>query len=127
MSTTSKVKIPVVNLTDYTHGTPEQKAAFIKTWGEGLKEFGFVAVEGHHLDRDLIKKNYAHFKQFFSLPRPVKDQYGGVAGGARGYTAFGTEHAKDAKVGDLKEFWHTGRELPDLRPTTGKPCWVINF
>ena len=26
---------------------------------------------------------------------------------------FGTEKAKDAKVHDLKEFWHVGRELPE--------------
>ena len=28
----------------------------------------------------------------------------------RGYTPFGTEHAKDSNVADLKEFWHVGRE-----------------
>jgi len=35
-------------------------------------------------------------------------------GGVRGYTPFGTEHAKDHAVPDLKEFWHVGREAdPD--------------
>ena len=48
------------------------------------------------------------------LPDDVKKAYhtpGG--GGARGYTPFGTEKAKDAKVHDLKEFWHVGRQLPE--------------
>ena len=35
-------------------------------------------------------------------------------GRQRGYTPFGKERAKDASVGDLKEFWHVGPELsPD--------------
>ena len=37
-------------------------------------------------------------------------------GGARGYTAFGTEIAKGAKAHDLKEFWHVGRDLPPGHP-----------
>jgi isopenicillin N synthase-like dioxygenase len=37
-------------------------------------------------------------------------------GGARGYTPFGTEKAKDADVFDLKEFWHVGRTLPPGHP-----------
>ena len=36
--------------------------------------------------------------------------------GARGYTPFGTERAKDAQIHDLKEFWHVGRSLPDGHP-----------
>ena len=45
MSTSSKTKIPVVNLRHYTHGTPEERAQFVKVWGEGLKEFGFLDVD----------------------------------------------------------------------------------
>ena len=37
-------------------------------------------------------------------------------GGARGYTPFGIERAKDAQVHDLKEFWHVGRSLPPGDP-----------
>jgi isopenicillin N synthase-like dioxygenase len=33
--------------------------------------------------------------------------------GARGYTPFGIETAKDSKYPDLKEFFHIGRELPE--------------
>jgi isopenicillin N synthase-like dioxygenase len=33
-------------------------------------------------------------------------------GGARGYTPFGIETAKDSRYPDLKEFWHIGREIP---------------
>src|SRR5687768_9981039 len=116
MSTRSKTQIPVINLDDYLHGSSEAKARFVQTWGDGLIEFGFVAVEGHPIDQALIRKTYDQFRQFYALPTEVKAQYGGIAGGARGYTGFAKEHAKDRKVGDLKEFWHIGRELPDGHP-----------
>lgn len=112
----TKTKIPVVNLNDYINGSPEAKARFVQTWGDGLVKFGFVAVEGHPIDHALIRKTYALFEEFYALPSAVKKQYGGVAGGARGYTGFGQEHAKDQKVGDLKEFWHIGRELAAGHP-----------
>jgi isopenicillin N synthase-like dioxygenase len=109
----TKTKIPVVNINDYLHGSPEAKARFVQTWGDGLKKFGFVAVEGHPIDHALIRKTYAQFEEFYALPTATKKQYGGISGGARGYTGFGQEHAKDQKVGDLKEFWHIGRELAE--------------
>lgn len=112
----TKTKIPVVNLNDYINGSPEAKARFVQTWGDGLVKFGFVAVEGHPIDHALIRKTYKLFEEFYALPAEVKKQYGGVAGGARGYTGFGQEHAKDQKVGDLKEFWHIGRELAAGHP-----------
>lgn len=120
MSTTAKIKIPVLNLHDYMHGDAAQKAAFVKAWGDGLKHLGFVAIENHGMDPAVIKRCYELFAEFFSLPQEVKDQYGKTHGGQRGYTSFGKEHAKDSKVGDLKEFWHTGRPMPADHPYKGR-------
>jgi isopenicillin N synthase-like dioxygenase len=54
------------------------------------------------------------FKAFFALPEEVKRKYHVPgSGGARGYTAFGVETAKDSRHFDLKEFWHIGREIAD--------------
>tara|TARA_B100001540_G_scaffold127677_1_gene113839 strand:- start:469 stop:1227 length:759 start_codon:yes stop_codon:yes gene_type:complete len=36
--------------------------------------------------------------------------------GARGYTPFKIETAKDSNLADLKEFWHVGRELDESDP-----------
>jgi isopenicillin N synthase-like dioxygenase len=116
---TTKIQIPVLNMRHYTDGTPEQKAAFVKTWGEGLKDLGFVAIEQHHVDHDLIRRTYQLFEAFYALPRETKERYGGVAGGQRGFTGFMKEHAKDNSVGDLKEFWHVGRELSPGHPMAG--------
>lgn len=109
----SQRRVPLVNLSDYRHGTAREREAFVRTFGEGLREFGFVSVEGHGVDSDLIRRTYADVARFFALPVKVKKKYeveGG--GGQRGYTGFGKEHAKNRTIGDLKEFWHVGRELP---------------
>ncbi|MBU2586861.1 MAG: isopenicillin N synthase family oxygenase [Alphaproteobacteria bacterium] len=85
--------------------------------GRSFGEYGFAVVRDHGIPQDLIDQAEAVSKAFFALPDPVKRAYkidGG--GGARGYTPFGTEKAKDAEVFDLKEFWHVGRSLPPGHP-----------
>lgn len=87
--------------------------------GRSFEEYGFAVVCDHGIPAELIARAEALTKEFFALPDEVKRQYhqpGG--GGARGYTPFGTERAKDAQVHDLKEFWHVGRTLPDGHPFT---------
>ncbi|MEX0799141.1 MAG: 2OG-Fe(II) oxygenase family protein, partial [Bacteriovoracaceae bacterium] len=50
--------------------------------------------------------------RFFALNEAKKKEYVcAKGGGQRGYTPFGTEHAKDNPHMDLKEFWHVGREV----------------
>lgn len=81
--------------------------------GRSFAEYGFAVVRDHGIPQELIERAEETSKAFFALPDDVKRGYkleGG--GGARGYTPFGTEKAKDADVFDLKEFWHVGRELP---------------
>ena len=66
---------------------------------------------------DIYDLVMADAKAFFALPEDVKRQYHQAGtGGARGLTPFGVEAAKGAKAVDLKEFWHTGRELPEGHP-----------
>jgi isopenicillin N synthase-like dioxygenase len=82
--------------------------------GRSFGEYGFAVVRDHGIPQALIDEAEAVSKAFFALPDAVKRAYrieGG--GGARGYTPFGTEKAKDAEVFDLKEFWHVGRDLPE--------------
>jgi isopenicillin N synthase-like dioxygenase len=103
--------IATLDLSHYTRGTLKEKETFIKSWGDGLKEYGFVSIVNHGVDQALIRRAYAATAQLFALSTDEKRQYeikGG--GGQRGYTGFGQEHAKNRKVGDLKEFWHVGRE-----------------
>lgn len=85
--------------------------------GHSFAEFGFGVIRDHGIPQELIDRAEALSKEFFALPEETKLKYkieGG--GGARGYTPFGTEKAKDAKVHDLKEFWHVGRSLTEGHP-----------
>jgi isopenicillin N synthase-like dioxygenase len=87
--------------------------AFVADLGRAYREYGFCGISGHGIPASLIDGAYAAFERFFDLPEAVKRRYhvaGG--GGARGYTPYKVETAKDAKHADLKEFWHVGREIP---------------
>lgn len=85
--------------------------------GRSFEEYGFAVIRDHGIPQQLIDRAEAMSKAFFALPADVKQAYKiEGSGGARGYTPFGIETAKDAKVHDLKEFWHVGRELPEGHP-----------
>jgi isopenicillin N synthase-like dioxygenase len=81
--------------------------------GDSFKAYGFATVTDHGLDADLVAQAWDLTKTLFERPDTVKRRgYNGAIGGARGYTPFKTEIAKDADYHDLKEFWHVGREMP---------------
>jgi isopenicillin N synthase-like dioxygenase len=89
------------------------RAAFVRELGAGYEEFGFVGVTNHGVNASLIQNAYDTFQKFFAQSTEVKQRYHlKGAGGARGYTGFGIETAKDSKFPDLKEFYHIGRNLP---------------
>lgn len=85
--------------------------------GRSFSEYGFAVIRDHGIPQELIDRAEETSRKFFALPDEVKRSYkieGG--GGARGYTPFGTEKAKDAEIFDLKEFWHVGRSLDAGHP-----------
>jgi isopenicillin N synthase-like dioxygenase len=89
------------------------RAAFIAELGAAYREFGFCCIGGHGIDTGLIDNAYRRFADFFALPLDSKMKYHlAGSGGARGYTPFKVETAKDSLYPDLKEFWHVGREIP---------------
>jgi isopenicillin N synthase-like dioxygenase len=108
--------------------------AFASALGTSFEQYGFAIVADHGIDADLIAKAWSLTRDFFSLPTDVKRAYQVAgSGGARGYTPFGTEIAKDADRHDLKEFWHVGRDLPtghrfgDHMPDNLWPAEVAGF
>ncbi len=106
-------KVPELSLRAYTHGSTQEKLSFADELFSGLKEYGFIILKDHPIQVDLLRKAYALSQELFHLPAAKKDAYISKAGGGqRGYTPFGKEHAKNSKIGDLKEFWHVGRDLP---------------
>lgn len=95
----------------------EDRKAFGDALCRSFRETGFAVVSDHSVDDAIIENNLAATKAYFALPENTKLKYDGrEGGGQRGYTAFGTENAKGNPTADQKEFWHTGRELPDDSP-----------
>jgi isopenicillin N synthase-like dioxygenase len=105
-------KVPELSLNSYIQGSQTDRTKFIDDFFIGLKDYGFIVLKDHPIEDQLLNKAYALLEQLFSLPTELKNKYAlKDQGFQRGYTPFGQEHAKDAKVADLKEFWHIGREL----------------
>jgi isopenicillin N synthase-like dioxygenase len=116
----SEPQVPQLDIRRFDQSSDADRQAFISDLGEALRSFGFVGIREHGLDDQLVARAYAVLKQFFAQPTDTKMKYhipGG--GGARGYTAFGVETAKDHHVADLKEFWHVGRTFEPDSPWAG--------
>ena len=92
----------------------DDKAAFAEKLGRSVRETGFAVISDHPVSDAVINRANDAAKDFFKQPDDVKEKYHDAAGGRqRGYTPFGTENAKGQSQADLKEFWHTGRKLPE--------------
>lgn len=124
-------KVPTLSLADYITGGQRERQKFISDLWIGLKYYGFIILENHPIDEDLLAHAYDLSRQLFSLPDLRKREYISSAGaGQRGYTPFGQEHAKDSRFPDLKEFWHVGRDFsPQSRfaETYPKNIWPSEF
>ena len=110
----SKRAIPLVDLSKFVNGSPEERQEFVQQLGNAFHEIGFVGVINHGIPKSLIDEFYSEAKAFFAMPVDVKRQYEvpGLAG-QRGYTSFGKEHAKQSEVADLKEFYQIGQDVVD--------------
>jgi isopenicillin N synthase-like dioxygenase len=106
-------RIPTLDITRFD----TDREAFVAELGAAYRQWGFAGISNHGISQQLIDNAYNAFRTFYALPEAVKKQYHlAGTGGARGYTPFGIETAKDSKHFDLKEFWHIGRELPANSP-----------
>lgn len=102
------VNIPTLDIRRYE----TDRTAFVAELGAAYREWGFCGIRGHGIAPSLIDAAYDAFQRFFALPPETKMRYNlSGMGGARGYTPFGIETAKDSRYPDLKEFWHIGREI----------------
>ena len=90
--------IPTVNLADFLSGDQDRKNNFVQSLGKAYQEVGFVAVQNHGINQQLVDDFYKAVEDFFALPESVKQQYEvpGLAG-QRGFTSFGKEHAKNSR------------------------------
>lgn len=113
--------IPSVSLRDFTEGDQKARLRFVDTIGNALSELGFFALSDHGVSSELIREAYSEVTTFFELPESEKKRFEDLKlNGQRGFTSFGREHAKDSNAPDLKEYWHTGRELSTDHPLYGE-------
>lgn len=109
MLDTPAAQVPTLSLAEQER----DPAGFAAALGGSFERFGFAIVADHGIPQPLIERAWRSTAALFALPEEEKRGYHQPgAGGARGYTPFKTEIAKDARHVDLKEFWHVGRELP---------------
>lgn len=105
-------RVPELSLAQYTQGSGADRAAFERALFAGLQDYGFIILADHGVGEDLLDAAYATAQEFFAQDSAVK---AACNGGLRGYTPFGTEHAKNHAVPDLKEFYSVGREtVPEI-------------
>src|SRR3546814_8353933 len=72
------------------------REAFVDELGAAYREWGFAGIRNHGIAQSLIDDAYGVFKAFFALPEDTKKRYHVAgSGGARGYTPFGVETAKE--------------------------------
>jgi len=109
-------RVPELSLKAFTRGSPSERQDFIDALMEGFQYFGFIILKDHAVSRDLLQRAYEMSRAFFALPEAEKINYAAGPDGQRGYTPFGREHAKGRTIGDLKEFWHVGREFAHASP-----------
>ena len=128
------VGVPVVDVSAVILGqaTVAQRADAVRAVGSALEDWGFVAIVGHGIDPALLAACYAASADVFALPEATKRAYETPEDGRqRGYTSFGVEHAKDQPTGDLKEFWHVGRDggegIPANRFPTEVPAFAVHL
>jgi isopenicillin N synthase-like dioxygenase len=109
--------IRTLDIRNFTNGDQVSRNQFVNELSESFQEIGFAIIKGHPISREKQDRVYQAIDRFFKLPVEKKSKYHipGI-GGARGYTGFGVEHAKDSTKGDLKEFFHVGMEIPDNHP-----------
>jgi isopenicillin N synthase-like dioxygenase len=85
--------------------------------GDSFQTYGFATVVDHGLDPALVARAWALTRQLFDSGELEKMKgYDPAIAGQRGYTPFKTEIAKGADHHDLKEFWHVGRDSPNMLP-----------
>lgn len=110
------VGVPLVDLTAWFSGDPQQRARLASEVDQHLQRVGFLVVTGHGITEELRARVRAEGQAFFDQPKAVKEAYRSQVGG-RGWLSIGAE-ANAYSEGtpsppDLKESFIMGAEGPE--------------
>lgn len=112
------MKVASLDLSKFRRGDRADRRSFQHALLESYRGTGFVRLHGHGIHEEVIRRAQEAVRRFHELPEEAKRRYVSPSGDCqRGFTPFGTEHAKDRPDRpDLKEFDMVGPEIPDSHP-----------
>jgi len=105
--------VPTIDLAPWFQGTPDGRAAVAAEMDAALQSVGFFLVTGHGVSREDRAAVRSAARDFFALPREIKQRYAVTVGG-RGWLPSGVEanaYAEGTETPpDLKESFAVGAE-----------------
>lgn len=120
--------IPVLDWQRFASGA--DRRGFVEDWGRACRETGFVLLNNHGLDAELIASTFALADQLFDLPADAKAPLDiGRSPHNRGWVRTGAERLDEASGQvDRKEAFNIGLDLPedDPRVVAGEPFRGVN-
>ena len=126
-------KIPVIDVKPLRAGTLENAHSVALEIRQAAEEIGFFYIRNHGVPESVIKKSYSAAKDFFNLPKVVKNNVK-INSNHHGYLCFGEAKMEQAKSVDLKESFVWGLDLPDEHPSVtmenpflGRNQWPVEI
>ncbi len=111
--------VPVIDLTPWFSGEPAGRADVAAQVDAALQSYGFFLITGHRVPDEMRASVRAGAREFFALPREIKQRYAVTVAG-RGWLPPGVEanaYAEGTETPpDLKESFAVGADRP-----TGDP------
>lgn len=125
------LNVPVIDISPFTSGDATQRQIVAEQVDQACKDIGFLVINGHGVDPDLIERTRAISRDFFDLPLETKQRIARPSiDSTRGYTAINEEslaRSRDGKAygSDLNESLMIGPvDMPDpsyaFAPAAGK-------
>ena len=126
-------KIPVIDVKPLRAGTLENAYSVALEIRQAAEEIGFFYIRNHGVPESVIKQSYSAAKDFFNLPKVVKNNVK-INSNHHGYLCFGEAKMEQAKSVDLKESFVWGLDLPDEHPSVtmenpflGRNQWPVEI
>lgn len=115
--------LPILDLRDFTSGTPAQRAAFVDQLRDTTFTLGFLYLKGYGASQTQIDAVLQASRDFFALP-PEQKQAIHMANSPhfRGYTAAGDEFTRGER--DWREQLDVGAEREPIQQNPTSPAWT---
>lgn len=118
----SREIIPTLDISKFSDGTDKDSLAVAQNVKKACEEIGFLVIEGHGVAADILKKMEQKGRQFFDLPKEIKEKYREPEDVYFGYKSLNQTSLASSMLGkdaetDLREQYGSGR--PDYEHLIG--------